>query len=362
MGQVFLFLFGILWPVFTGYAIILLVHHFVLTQAVVNSPSFIDYMNPAMVVRVELIVVGLCRFLYFVLLPFDIFATNVLGAYFLFEFPFILDFSIYSTFIQLFITVFHWRRLRQVEKRSLWIPLLIVNVLLFAFFFAVLIAFGVSEDPAVRGSLVLAYKCTLAALAFIVVIAFGVYGTVLAVRVRKAVKSGNAPLWLPQMKRLTVVTALATCGIMAIFIVIVYAATLTVPDPVLSSTPWVICFLFFAEMLPLFGILHDLHRTALVNQAAVLSRNDGEQPKASEMGGTAVSTPADTASTTSRNRGGSTTLSFAVRTPPPMRKAPIAPGRSMRANPRISGEVVDVPDVDSLWDMEENFSKSRVEL
>merc|ERR1711916_311959 len=64
---------------------------------------------------------------------------------------------------------------------------------------------------------------------------------------------------------------LATCGIMAIFIVIIYNTTQAVPDPVLSSTPWVICFLFFAEMLPLFAILNDLHRTALVTQESVKS-------------------------------------------------------------------------------------------
>lgn len=266
-----MFLFGIVYLAFSCYAAVLLVHHIVLTYA--QDAKFIDYFNPAMVVRVELILVGLCRFLYFVLLPFDTFAVNVLGGYFLFEFPFILDFSIYSTFVQLFVTVFHWRKLRTVEKRYLWIPLLVVNILLFAFFFTVLIVYGVSEDPSVQTAIVLAYRITLASVAFLVVVCFAGYGVVLFRRVRKAQMAGNPPSWLDQMKRLTVVTALATCGILAIFIVIIYSAVQSVPDPVLSSTPWVICFLFFAELLPLFAILHDLHRTALVNQHNFLSQN-----------------------------------------------------------------------------------------
>merc|ERR1711916_380042 len=165
--MVFLFLFGMVWLAFTIYACVLLAHHIALTRAVVDETSWKDFMNPAMVVRVELILVGICRFLYFVLLPFDVFAKDVLGGYFLFEFPFILDFSIYSTFIQLFVTVFHWRKLRSVEKRSLWIPLLTVNIALFTFFFVVLIVYGETTDATTQSGIVLAYHITLAAIAFL---------------------------------------------------------------------------------------------------------------------------------------------------------------------------------------------------
>jgi len=228
----------------------------------------------------------------------------VLGGYFLFEFPFVCDASVYSTFIQLFVTVFHWRKLRTIEKRYLWVPLLIVNVLLFAFFFTVLIVYGVSTDPNVQQAIVLAYRITLASVAFLVVIAFTIYGTIFIRRVRKAVQSGNAPSWLPQMKRLLVVTALATCGILAIFIVIIYSAVQSVPDPVLSSTPWVICFLFLAELLPLLAILHDLHRTALVNQNNFLSANSSKAEASSPAGSS--STPSGPFSKRK------TTLSFKV--------------------------------------------------
>ncbi len=301
--KAFLFIFGIIYLAFTCYAAVLLAHHIVLTRA--QEGDWKDFVNPAMVVRLELILIGLCRFLYFVLLPWGTFSINVLGGYFLFEFPFILDFSVYSTFLQLFVTVFHWRKLRTIEKRYLWVPLLIVNVLLFAFFFTVLIVYGVSTNPNVQQAIVLAYRITLASLAFLVVIAFAVYGTILLRRVRTAVKNGNAPSWLPQMKRLLVVTALATCGILAIFIVIIYTAVQSVPDPVLSSTPWVICFLFLAELLPLLAILHDLHRTALVNQSNFLSATSSKADPSS--------TPAASSSTPSgpfsKRR---TTLSFKV--------------------------------------------------
>jgi hypothetical protein len=292
-------LFGILYLAFACYAGVLLAHHLVLTYA--QEATLVEYFNPAMVVRVELILVGLCRFLYFVLLPFDIFAPNVLGGYFLFEFPFILDFSIYSTFIQLFVTVFHWRKLRTIEKRYLWIPLLVVNILLFAFFFSVLIVYGVSSSPSVQTAIVLAYRVTLASVAFLVVLAFVIYGIVLFRRVRGAIAAGNSPIWLDQMRRLTVVTALATCGILAIFIVIIYSAVQAVPDPVLSSTPWVICFLFFAELLPLFAILHDLHRTALVNQqnflaASTAATSNSKRNNAENKDSSPVESPATSGS------------------------------------------------------------------
>jgi hypothetical protein len=324
---------------FTIYAAVLLVHHVVLTNA--QEGTWRDFVNPAMVVRLELILIGICRMLYFMLLPWDTFGVNVLGGYFLFELPFILDFSVYSTFIQLFISVFHWRRLRSMEKRYLWIPLLTVNVLLFAFFFTVLIVYGVSTSPNTQQAIVLAYRITLASVAFLVVVAFAIYGTVLLRRVRTAVKNGNAPSWLPQMKRLLVVTALATAGILAIFIVIIYSAVQAVPDPVLSSTPWVICFLLLAELLPLLAILHDLHRTALVNQSNFLSAASSKAEPSSSPAGSG-STPSGPFS----KQG--TTLSFKVSGRSRNANDDAVDAKSGRLNSAnvgsgvMSGEVVDI--------------------
>lgn len=68
------------------------------------------------------------------------------------------------------------------------------------------------------------------------------------------------------MQRLLAVTALASCGMAAIFSVIIVIAVQPVADPVFASVPWLILFLFFAEMLPLFAVAHDLYRTALAAQ------------------------------------------------------------------------------------------------
>ncbi len=356
--QVFLFLFGIVYLAFTIYAGVLLVHHILLTRA--QSDEWSDFLNPAMVVRVELMLVGICRFLYFVLLPWDTFARNPLGGYFLFEFPFILDFSIYSTFIQLFVTVFHWRKLRTIEKRYLWVPLLIVNLLLFAFFFIALIVYGVSASANVQQAVVLAYRITLASVAFLVVVCFAVYGTVLFRRVRAAVKAGNAPSWLAQMQRLTIVTALATCGILAIFIVIIYSAIQVVPDPVLSSTPWLICFLFFAELLPLLAILHDLHRTALVNQSTFLSA-------VSSKGENSSSSPAQSGGSGNNKRRA--TLSFKVASSAKENASTSRQNKSRIDSDNvpsavISGEVADVDKAfaDAEVEVEEHFKRNSVVL
>lgn len=192
--QAFLFLFGMLWFAFTCYVAVLLVHHvWVIHMA---QAGWGELLKPASFVRVELVLVGVCRFLYFVLLPWNILQLDPLGTIFLFEFPFILDFSIYSVFVQLFVSVFHWRAMRAAQNSvALWVPLLVVNALLFTFFFVMLIVYGSVTDPSVSSGIVLAYRITLAVVALLVVVAFAVYGTVLLLRVHATLKGQGPPPW-----------------------------------------------------------------------------------------------------------------------------------------------------------------------
>jgi hypothetical protein len=58
------------------------------------------------VVRVWMILIGCCRFIYFMLLPWGVLTSGSVdpaASTFLFEFPFLLDLGIYLVFVVLFI-------------------------------------------------------------------------------------------------------------------------------------------------------------------------------------------------------------------------------------------------------------------
>jgi hypothetical protein len=254
--QVFLFLFGVLYLAVAVYCSVLLVRR--VAAALVARTTVIDLL---LVVRVELILIAVLRCLYFCMIGFGVFASNVFGAYFLLEFPFILDFSVYCSFIYLFFSVFQVEVcgcIRRKDGNRVWIVFVLLNIGLFCFFFAVFITY-----ITVAGSnlVVLAYRVTLASIAIMVVILFGIYAVMLLRAVhegRRLTDGDQAPLWLPHMSRLAAVAIMSSVGVLAIFIVILYSALQPVIDPVLSSAVWLICFLFFAELVPIIAIMVSL--------------------------------------------------------------------------------------------------------